>query len=186
MSRLIDGWGLSGFLALYSGNPVAIYSARGTLNRAARSGYNTVDTPDTIGQLRALSGLFMTGNGPYWFNPANINPTTTLGVAPDGSAPFPGQVFFNPQPGSIGSLQRRVLNAPWYKSYNFAVSKVFRVYERHSLELHADFYNLLNHPNFLINDQTVNNNNFGKITQQFYSEDNVGPRLIQFGLYYRF
>ena len=186
VSRLIDGWGLSGFLALYCGNPVAIYSARGTLNRAARSAYNTVDTPDTIGQLRALTGVFMTGNGPYWFNPANINPTTTLGVAPDGSAPFPGQVFFNPQPGSIGSLQRRVLSAPWYKSYNFAASKMFRVYERHSLELHADFYNLLNHPNFFINDQNVNSNNFGKITQQFYSEDNVGPRLVQFGLYYRF
>jgi hypothetical protein len=50
----------------------------------------------------------------------------------------------------------------------------------------VDFYNLFNHPNFFINDQNVNNANFGKITSQFTSIDGVGPRLIQFGLYYKF
>ncbi len=185
VKQLIDGWGLSGFLALYSGNPVAIYSARGTLNRGARSAYNTVDTPDTHGQLSNLTGVFMTGDGPYWFNPANIGPNTQ-GVAPDGSAPFSGQVFFNPQPGGLGSLQRRVLNGPWYRNYNFAVSKIFKIYERNTLELHAEFYNVFNHPNFFINDQNVNSNGFGRFTQQFYSEDGVGPRVTQFGLYYRF
>ena len=185
LSRVIDGWGLSGFLALYSGNPVAILSARGTLNRGARSGLNTVDTPDSLGQLQALTGLFMTGNGPYWFNPANIGPDTH-GVAADGSAPFQGQVFFNPQPGSLGGLMRRILTGPPYRSYDFAVSKSTRITERQSLELHADFYNLLNHPNFFINDQNVNLNNFGRITQQNTAVNGVGPRLIQFGLYYRF
>ncbi|HYL34509.1 MAG TPA: carboxypeptidase-like regulatory domain-containing protein [Bryobacteraceae bacterium] len=185
LRRVAEGWGLSGFLTSYSGNPVAIYSARGTLNRGARSAYNTVDTNMTLGQLQALTGVFMTGNGPYWFNPANIGPDAR-GVAPDGAAPFAGQVFFNPPPGTIGSLQRRVLNAPWYNNYNFAVSKIARLTERQSLELHADFYNLFNHPNFFINDQNVNNANFGRITQQFYSIDGVGPRLIQFGLYYKF
>jgi hypothetical protein len=120
----------------------------------------------------------MTGNGPYWFNPANIGPDTR-GVAPDGAAPFNGQVFFNPAPGAIGSLQRRILNAPWYNNYNFAVSKRTRITERQSVELHVDFYNF-------INDQNVNNANFGKITSQFTSIDGVGPRLIQFGLYYKF
>ena len=185
VSRLIDGWGLSGFLVIYNGNPVAIYSARGTLNRGARSAYNTVDTPDNIGQLRNIAGLFVTGNGPYWINPANIG-SNTQGVAPDGAAPFAGQVFFNPQPGSLGSLQRRVLNAPGFTSYDFALSKNFKVYERHTLELNANFYNLLNHPNFFINDQNVNSNNFGKIASQNYNNAGVGPRLVQFGLYYRF
>jgi hypothetical protein len=185
LRKVVEGWGLSGFWASYSGNPVAIYSARGTLNRAARSAYNTVDTNMTADQLRSLTGVFMTGNGPYWFNPANIGPDTR-GVAPDGAAPFNGQVFFNPAPGTIGSLQRRILNAPWYNNYNFAVSKRTRITERQSVELHVDFYNLFNHPNFFINDQNVNNANFGKITSQFTSIDGVGPRLIQFGLYYKF
>src|SRR5262249_27137002 len=37
LKRVMEGWTLGGFLAIYSGNPVAIYSARGTLNRGARS-----------------------------------------------------------------------------------------------------------------------------------------------------
>ena len=32
----------------------------------------------------------------------------------------------------------------------------------------------------------VNNAGFGRITSQNYSNDGVGPRVIQFGLYYRF
>jgi Carboxypeptidase regulatory-like domain/TonB dependent receptor len=188
LSRVIEGWGLSGFLAFYSGNPVAIYSARGTLNRGARSSFNTVDTAYSIDQLRKLTGIFMTSNGPYWFNPANIAPNTQA-VAPDGSAPFAGQVFFNPQPGSAGSLQRRVLNGPWYKNYDLSISKNLRIQERHSLSLRADFYNILNHPNFLISDQNVNSNGFGKFTAQYYTNNGlggVGPRLVQFGLDYRF
>ena len=34
---------------------MSILSARGTLNRVARSGENTVDTTDTLGQLQAVS-----------------------------------------------------------------------------------------------------------------------------------
>src|SRR5262249_13664507 len=106
--------------------------------------------------------------------------------AADGAAPFAGQMFANPQPGSLGSLQRRVMTGPPYRSYDFAVSKGTRITERQSLEFHADFYNLFNHPNFFLNDQNVNNNNFGRITQQNTGVNGIGPRLIQFGLYYRF
>ena len=43
VNKISEGWGLAGFLVLQSGNPVSILSARGTLNRGARSGQNTVD-----------------------------------------------------------------------------------------------------------------------------------------------
>ena len=179
MRRAAEGWGLSGFVAFYSGNPVAIYSARGTLNRGARSGTNTVDTTLTHEQLSALTGVFKTGTGVYWFDPSHIGPDTH-GVAPDGAPPFNGQVFFNPAPGTLGSLQRRSLNGPWYRNYDFSVSKETRITERHSIEFNASFFNVFNHPSFFINDQNVNSNNFGVITSTY------GPRIVQFGLYYRF
>jgi hypothetical protein len=135
--------------------------------------------------LHAITGLFMTGNGPYWVNPANIGPDTR-GVAADGAAPFTGQVFFNPQPGTQGSLQKRALDGPPFRSYNFTVVKTFHITERQTLDLHADFFNIFNHPNFYLSDQNVNNASFGRITSQNYSNDGVGPRVIQFGLYYRF
>jgi hypothetical protein len=186
LDRIIDGWALSGFLAIYSGNPIEARSQRGTLNRGARSAENTVDSPLTYSQLRDITGLFMRGDGPYWIDPSHINPANQQGVAADGQPAFAGQVFFNPQPGSLGSLQRRTLFGPGYWNDDLSVSKNTKITERQSLELHVDFFNVFNHPNFFINDQNVNTAGFGKITAQNYNSAGVGPRLIQFGLYYRF
>jgi hypothetical protein len=185
IDKVLSGWALSGFVTVQSGAPISILSARGTLNRTARSAFNTVDTSDNLSQLQGITGLFMTGNGPSFVNPANIGPNGT-GAAADGSAPFAGQVFFNPGAGTVGSLQRRILNAPWYNNYNFAVLKDTRFTERQSIQLRADFYNLFNHPSFLVGDQNINSVNFGKITQMFVSADGVSTRAIQFGLYYKF
>jgi hypothetical protein len=185
LSRIEEGWGLSGFLQVQSGPPVSILSARGTLNRGSRSGSNTVDTTLTLSQLQGEFGQYMTANGPYFINPSHIS-ASGQGVAPDGAPKFTGQIFSNPQPGSLGSLQRRLLNGPWFNNYNFAVSKNTRLTERQSIEFRADFYNLFNHPNFLVGDQNVNDSTFGKITGQYYTIDGIGPRMVQFGLFYRF
>jgi hypothetical protein len=182
---LVGDWALSGFVTIQSGAPISILSARGTLNRSARSAENTVVTADTLSQLKAISGLFVNGNGPYFINPSAISANGT-GAAPDGSAPFTGQVFFNPGAGTVGSLQRRLLSGPWFKNYDMAVQKAIKITERHHVDFRADFYNLFNITNFLAGNQNINAVNFGKITQQFYAADGVGPRLVQFGLYYRF
>lgn len=185
LNRVIGGWALSGFVTVQSGAPISILSGRGTLNRSARSGQNTVVTTDTLSQLQAISGVFMTGKGPYFISPSVIGPNGA-GVAADGSAPFSGQVFFNPGAGTVGSLQRRILSGPWYNDYNMAVLKDTKITERQSIQFRADFYNLFNHPSFLAGDQNINSVNFGKITKMFTSADGVSSRVIQFGLYYRF
>src|SRR5579872_5954439 len=183
---LLRDWSASGFITVQSGAPISILNGGlGTLNRSARSGQNTAVTTATLDQLKADTGVFMTGNGPYFVNPAVIGPNGT-GAAPFGSAPFSGQIFFDPSAGTVGSLQRRDLSGPWYNNYNMAILRSIKITERQHLDFRADFYNLFNHPNFFVGDQNINSVNFGKITSQFYSYDGVGPRLIQFGLYYRF
>ena len=169
LKRLASGWGLSGIMIIQSGSPVSILSSRGTLNRTARSGPNTVDTTANLDQLKGATGLFMTGNGPYFVDPSHIGPDGR-GVAPDGADPFPGQIFFNPQPGTLGSLQRRILIGPWYKNYNFSIQKDTRITERQSIQFRADFFNLFNNPNFwpgpdsATADHNVNSASFGRIT----------------------
>jgi hypothetical protein len=187
ISRVISGWGLSGFAVLDSGNPLSIYTGGlGTLNRGARSTYNTASTNLTLSQLKALTGLHMTGNGPYLFDQSIINPVSKTGTNDFGAATYPGQVFYNPTAGTVGSLQRRDLNAPWYMNYNFSLSKTTKITERQSVELHANFFNIFNHPNFYASDQNINSTTFGKITSQFYSMDGIGPRALNFGLVYKF
>jgi hypothetical protein len=62
-----------------------------------------------------------------------------------------------------------------------SVVKRMTFFERHVVELRMDAANALNHATFYIADQTLDNANFGRITQLFYDR-----RLVQFGLYYRF
>ncbi len=186
LSPVIGGWALSGFVAVQSGEPVSILSARGTLNRGARSGNNTVDTNATLSTLKSDTGIYRTGTDLYFINPANIDPVNHTGAAPDGQAPFAGQLFFNPQAGALGSLQRRVLSGPWFTNYDTSLAKNTRIGERLSVEFRADFFNVFNHPNFAVGDQNINSSSFGKITSMFYAADGVGPRLVQFGLYVKF
>lgn len=188
VNRVIGDWLLSGFVTLQSGSPFSIVSRRGTLNRGgSRAYYNTVDLLSGANLQDAL-GFFMTGDGPYFVNPTNIA-ANGRGVAPDGSAPFKGQVFVNPQPGTYGSLQRRQFTGPRFFNFDAQIAKKIMATERISIDFQAAFFNVTNHPNFTVGQDgdaaatnySVNGSNFGRILAT------VGnPRLIQFGAYVRF
>jgi len=199
MQRIIAGWGASGFLVIQSGPPVSIFSNRGTLNRGSRSnGLNTVDTPLTLSQLKNITGLYKTGDGVFFIDPKYIDRTTGRGAAPDTIAPFANQVFFNPQPGTLGSLQRRILDGPGFWNYDFSLQKDTRITERQTLQFRADFFNLFNHPNFYTGDSgtaplppdvrigNINSSTFARITETMNTGNGVGARVMQFGLLYRF
>ena len=137
-------------------------------------------------QLKALTGVFRSGSDLYFINPDKINPTTRTGVAPDGTAPFSGQVFFNPSAGTLGSLQRRILDGPGFARYDLSLAKDTRLRERASIQFRADAFNVTNHPSFFVGDQNVNSTTFGRITAMYYGYDGVGPRVLQFGLFIKF
>jgi hypothetical protein len=185
LKRVMGGWSLNGFLRIESGPPVSILSARGTLNRGARSGNNTVDTNLNLGQIKALTGVYDTGSKLYFINPSAIG-SNGQGVAPDGSAPFAGQAFFDPQPGSIGGLQRRVLDGPSFWMYDASLVKETKIFERHTLRFQVEAYNLFNHPNFFEGDQNVNSSTFGQITSMNSTNYGVTTRLVEFSLMYKF
>ena len=157
LNKIIEGWGLTGFLVIQSGNPVSILSARGTLNRGARSGQNTVDVIATPRPVEGAHRHVHDRQRSVLVEPGNYRPGTPAASPPDGSAPFQGQVFFNPQPGSLGNLQRRSLDGPWFKNYNFSLLKDMKITERHDVELHVDVFNIFNHPNFFISDSSPRN-----------------------------
>ena len=193
-NNLIGGWAISGIWAYQSGSPYSILSGYGTLNRSARStSTNTASVAGTGGSaLQALTsdGVYMTGNGPYFVSPTIIN-TDGRGAAQAGADPFSGEVFYNPVAGTVGNTQRRMFSGPWQWSWDASVMKMFRFRERHTLDLHFDFFNWTNHPTFYVPPNTgdygsttnfiVNNTSFGKITSMNYN-----PRVIQIGAYYRF
>jgi len=178
--RLTEGWGVSGDTTWQSGNPLSILSARGTVNRGTRAAQNGANTTQTMDQLDELLGVRLTPQGPMYIAASAVG-ADGRAVAADGLAPFSGQVFFHPQAGTIGGLQRRMFSGPATVDFNASIQKITRLTERHSLEIRVEAFNVLNHPTWYLEDQNIDSTNFMKITQNFN-----GRRLLQFGVYYRF
>src|SRR5262249_24721918 len=117
LNRLASGWMLSSILVWRSGTPFSIVSGRGTLNRSGRSDQNTAISFLNGGDLKSLIGVVKTSSAIYFIKPRVIGPDGR-GVAPDGAAPFDGQVFFDPDPGAVGSLQRRMFNGAQFWNWD--------------------------------------------------------------------
>ena len=114
----------------------------------------------------------MTGDGPYVVNKSIIGPDGRA-VAPDGSAPFSGQVFFNPGPGQIGSMQRRMFSGPWIFDMDAQVSKTTRITERQSIIFKTTAGNIFNHPAFFATDLNINSTKFGQVVGTFRSTNRL-------------
>jgi len=192
LSRIAGGWTIGSILTWQSGAPFSVLSTRGTLNRGGlRSAQNTASTTLTGDQLDNVVGFYMTGDGPYFINPANINPADGRGANQEGRPTFQGQAFFNPDAGNVGNLQRRYFNNPSVFGLNASVQKVVRITERQSAELRLEAVNILNHSTFYTGDSydggapearfNVNSTSFGRVGYSFF-----GPRVVQLGLFYRF
>jgi len=181
LNPVIGGWNVAASMVWQSGAPFSILSERGTNNRVSRSYYNTATTALTKSQLDALVHFQMTGNGPMIVAASAINPNDSTGVNIDGDPAFPGQVFFNPGPGDLGTLQRRLFDGPWTFNLDAKLSKAIVFKEGRELMLRMDSFNVLNHATFWSGDQDINTAPFGVIPYTFFA-----PRVMQFGAHFTF
>ena len=180
VNKVIGDWNVAGLFTLQSGTPFSVLSGRATLNRSSRSGNNTADTSLNLSQLKDLFQFRNTANGPYYVAASAIG-SDGRAVAPDGTAAFAGQVFTEPGSGTIGTMQKALLNGPGVWDFDFKVSKDIQITESKSVQIRMDSTNFFNHSTFYVGDQTLTSTTFGKITSQYY-----GNRLIQFALYFKF
>jgi hypothetical protein len=89
-------------------------------------------------------------------------------------------VFFNPPAGTLGVLQRRLFDGPWFFGLDASILKTVVIREQQTLELRMDAFNLPNHTSFFAGDQNINSTTFGVVSSTY------GARLVQFGVHYRF
>jgi len=169
VDRLVTGWTVTSIVTIATGAPISITSTRGTFTPFASQVYSTL----TTGEIRDLFGVRRTSDGIFFIDPSVIGPDGRA-VAPDGDAPFPGQVFFNAGPGDPGSLQSLQFNGPMMATWDASVIKNIPLSERVGLQLRGEFFNVTNHPIFFISSQDINDPNFGRITQTL-----TQPRVVQ-------
>jgi hypothetical protein len=138
MQKLKNGWGLDGILSLQDGQPWHLnYEFEGDYSGAGEG----FDRPDEISTPQ-----YNTSNPAQYMNLSAFAAPCTFGnAANDGSADetncIPGTRHF-------GSEGRNSLHGPSFKEFNFSVFKDTSITERLNMTLRAEFFNILNHPNF--------------------------------------
>ncbi|HLM56572.1 MAG TPA: TonB-dependent receptor [Pyrinomonadaceae bacterium] len=174
VGKLLGGWEMTGIFEARTGRPITLVSARGTVNRAGRSGRNTVNTSLTLDELRGMTGLF---THPTTGRPLYLDPRL---IGPDGRAN--PEFFQNPAAGTYGNLQQTPIDGPGYWNLDLGFIKRTRINERMNIELRAEMFNALNHTNFFIGSETqdINSESFGQIGGTF------DPRIMQFAIKFNF
>jgi hypothetical protein len=134
MSKLKNGWGVDGVLNLQDGQPYQLnYNFEGDYSGSGEG----FDRPDVVGPVRY-------GSGPFGVDLSSFQVPCTFAVGASGVGDH------NCVPGTrhFGDMGRNSLQGPTFKEFNFSVFKDTVISERVKLQIRAEFFNLLNHPNF--------------------------------------
>jgi hypothetical protein len=94
-----------------------------------------------------------------------------------------------PATGSFGDSPRNPVMTPHLTNVDFALMKNTAIHEKQNLEFRAEFFNILNHPNFAApgNSYSPGSGTFGQITSTFGTAIGLGTsRQIQLALKYKF
>jgi hypothetical protein len=186
----LGGWQLSSIIAWQSGNPMTIYSGRGTFNRAGRSGCadqvgcNTAVSTLSVDQIKKLMGVYKQPDGKiYWLDPKYLASTgRAVGADNAGNtAGFADQIFFNPGAGEVGNLPVMAFDGPSVFRVDAALSKRFRLTDRYRFEVKAEAFNVMNHVNFYLGDRDINSATFGELTGVAH-----GSRVVQLSARFEF
>ncbi|HUS19045.1 MAG TPA: TonB-dependent receptor [Terriglobales bacterium] len=199
LDKVVGGWQMSGVFGWQSGAPFSILSARGSFNRAGRSGLNRASSNLNRHEIQNLLGVYRGTGQPgggtlgvlYWINPQVLCPTGGVGcsagaaVGSDNLANTPAtsfdQVFFNPKGGDVGNLGINAFTGPSQFNVDLGLSKKTKITERVNVEFRSEFFNLTNHTNWFMADinNNINSTAFGQINP---SNVNVAARVLQFAL----
>jgi hypothetical protein len=145
LARVFNGWQISGTAFFHSGIPFSVlstpYSANGDgIVQGSGPQYASSVAGVPVYQHHAIPGVTQPGTV-QWLNPgaflSAVDPST--GACAGGD--LPGNCQF-------GNLGRNALRGPDFVWSDLYFTKWFQLTERLKLRADAQFFNVLNHPNF--------------------------------------
>ena len=150
------GWTVSAIVTAQSGFPFS-----------PQLGYNPTGNGDTRNPVRpnwnpAFTGRLYPRTPGQWFNPA---------------------AFLPPAAGTYGNVKRDSLSGPGLTNLDLSATKNTRLTERVDLQFRAEFFNVLNHTNFLTPNEVVYTSATSGIspTAGVITATSTTSRQIQFG-----
>jgi hypothetical protein len=148
---VFSDWQLNGIASYFGATPIDIIT-----------GANTIGTSAAVGQRPNYTGapLYLhTNDSTIHLNPA---------------------AFARPAPGQLGTLGKGAVRGTPITTVDFSLAKNWRFQERYGVQFRAEFFNLLNHTNFVGFDTDIRNASFGTLNVA------QAPREIQLGVKFTF
>jgi hypothetical protein len=159
--QMLEGWEVTSILMLEGGQPFTLtdfdddisgtgeFADRWNMVGPAKDIHwsNTTPIPYFIGPAIPASCFAQATT------PALVDSLENFGCFVQGRA-----VITPPAQGTFGDMGRNIFRGPTFKNLDFSVSKVWKLNERLKFQFRAEFFNILNHPNF---DVFTMNNDLG-------------------------
>jgi hypothetical protein len=144
LNHIIGGWSITGIFVYQSGEPYTLNSGELTANNTHQSSalivgpfdpghLQTSSNPKVVGPVLYNTGGLITNAADPHFNCVNLTGTQTF--------------FCIPPPGQNGS-GRNLAQGPNFWNLDSGLSKIVKFTERFNMQIRAEFFNVLNHPNF--------------------------------------
>jgi len=147
---LLGGWATTGILTLQGRLP---FSPLLAIDRSGTGVFQ--DRPDQVGDPNAISDR----------TPDKFFNTAAFALQPAGQ---------------FGNAHRDTIRGPNFYQFDASMIKAAKLTEAQQLEFRAEFFNLINHPNFKLPNRIFGTPDFGQVFSAY------DPREIQFGLKYSF
>lgn len=176
--KLLGGWTITSVSQFQTGTPLSVTTGDDFSGVGPGSGsqYWVVNGDPKLKRGEQKFASTLTDQN-YWFRASAPGSTcSTVGGA--------GCIFTIPPAGSFNSQRvRNSIYNPGFQNHNLALFKNFTITEKHKIQLRAEAFNWINHPNW--NNSNTNPRNLatlGKVT----SKGTGGERQLQFALRYSF
>jgi outer membrane receptor protein involved in Fe transport len=181
--RLTSGWRLYPLFTYRSGLPINVRA--GLSRTSSKAGPSGAGDPNLVQANLVAPINFLSPeayqkasngrSGNFWFDPSAFERASLVTLYNNNAA------VTNPALRTYGSLGRNAFRGPDLTNVNLSMAKdTFLTSERVRLEIRADFFNLLNHTQFLNPSTTMTSSLFGQI-----STTNA-PRIIQLSARFSF
>lgn len=160
--QLLKGWQVTTLATLEGGEPYTLFDS---FNDESSTGefedrWNISGSPSNIhwspsNSIPYTDDFTIDGGGNVTGNQACINAAGPSEAALEQMVNYGcfispnGKTVLTPAAqGTFGNSGRNIFRGPSFKNWDFSVSKTFKLHERLNLQFRAEFFNVLNHPNF--------------------------------------
>jgi hypothetical protein len=187
-NAVLGGWSMNWIVTLQGGQPLNFGCPTGTTSGLGCNDIKIAGQSQSLGiKTKTIDG----GPHPFWINNAGaFNQPCQLGAngpiqgSPAGCIPVTGNAI-------LGGKAGQTLT-PGFHRLDYSLFKAFQLSDRFSMQFRAEFFNILNHPNFnapnfggngvvaIGGSGNFNDPHFGEVGST--RDAPYDPRQIQFGL----